>query len=263
MKKFLSSFLGLAAFAVLAVGLMVPLASAQSTTNVSLPRSITVYGDGKVSVKPDRAILNIQVEGKTTTSSESQEKRKKDLSVIVNALEKAGIKDVKVRTTWFNAYPQYDYSQTSAESVMTEKTAGGGGLIMPADMPAKINGYSASHSVSVNVPFADLDKTHDVLEKITEIGTVNVTYVNVSVDNPEMHLEQARQDAAENARARAEKWATIFGTKVGKVMTVSDYNSYAYYGSGEYSFPYSYSSNPGEDMMVDLTVQIQVLFEMM
>lgn len=261
MKKSLSSLGLMAMTTMLAIALMVPAVASAQVANTSVPRTVSVYGDAKVSVKPDRAILSVQIEGTAANSLEGQEKRRNDLSTIMAALEKAGIQDAKVRTSWYNSYPQYDYSETSAGIVSKEKMAGGGG-IMPVDSSAKILGYTSSHSVSVNVPFAHLDKAYAALEKITELGMLTVQYVNVSVDNPEMHLDQARQDAAANARARAEKWASIFDARVGKVMSITDYNTYSYYG-GEFSYQYTYSSNPAEDMNVELSVQVQVVFEML
>jgi len=65
----------------------------------SIERSITVVGEGKVSVAPDVAEANVGVEVLAPTAEEATEEAKERMTAIMAALQKAGIAEKDIQTS--------------------------------------------------------------------------------------------------------------------------------------------------------------------
>ena len=94
--------------------------------------------------------------------------------------------------------------------------AGGGGVVLPTDEVI----YHAAHHVQVTL--RDLDKVGDLLAAVVEAGANSVSGVSFAVEEPDALVEQARQEALENAAAKAAQMADGLDITLGKPASVME-----------------------------------------
>ncbi|MEZ4865246.1 MAG: SIMPL domain-containing protein [Caldilineaceae bacterium] len=202
------------------------------------PRTITVVGEGKVSIKPDTAQANIGVEVVKPTVKEASAENKQIFETMLAALKEQGIAEKDIQTSGFNIWAE----RTSDPGSTEMKTL-----------------YHVTNNVTVII--RDLDKVGNVLDAAIEAGANNIYGVNFSLDKMDAAQSQAREAAIQNANAKAEELAQLTNVKVGEVVSVSEvigggYPMAAYAmqsGLGGGAAPIS----PGE---LQVTLQVQVTY---
>lgn len=242
----------LMAFALLFGSLLVPQLGgqnaatllAQSTEEgVAIPGTITVVGEGKVRIKPDVARAQIGVEVIMDSVKAASEANKERIEAVLAALQEQGIAEEDIQTSGFSVYAErFGYDGP-----------------LPED---QIN-YRVSNNVNVTV--RDLDTLGTVLDAAIEAGANNIYGVEFSLDDPSVIESTARESAVADALAKAEDLATLTGTTVGNVVSISEVigNTGGYYSSnfaeaargmgGGGSTPVS----PGE---LELIMQLQITY---
>jgi len=171
----------------------------------SIERSITVVGEGKVSVTPDVAEANVGAEVLAPTVKEATAEAKERMTAIMAALQKAGIAEKDIQTSnysiYFERYPE-------ASPVVEAK-------------PPEIEGnYRVSNMVRVKI--RDLEKVGTILDEVIEAGANNVYGVNFTLDDPSQVRSEARVEAIANAKAKAQELAGLNGVSLGEVLQVSE-----------------------------------------
>ena len=70
----------------------------------------------------------------------------------------------------------------------------------------------------------DLDRLSDVLDDAIAAGgdAMRVNNVSFTVDEPEQYMAQAREQAMNDARARAEQLAELAGVTLGRARSISE-----------------------------------------
>ena len=165
--------------------------------------TVNIDGEGKVSGKPDVAMINLGVQSDAKTVKEAQNDNTKKMNDIIKAIKGMGVKDEDLQTTNYNIYPKYDYNQVRGTSDIT--------------------GYTVSQSATVKV--RDLDKTGDILSKAGELGANQVGGVQFTIDNPESLKAQARQKAIDNAKAKADELFKKLGVSPGRIVSFNEYTA--------------------------------------
>ncbi|MEZ4729320.1 MAG: SIMPL domain-containing protein [Caldilineaceae bacterium] len=177
-------------------------AHAQSTTtgSATLPRTITVVGEGKVTIKPDTARAQIGVEVMKQSVKEASEANKATLEAVLAALQAQGIAEEDIQTSSFSIY---------AERYGPE-----------GPLPENQTNYRVSNNVTVVI--RDLDKVGTVLDAAIEAGANNIYGVEFGLDDPTTLKAEARQSAIADARAKATELAELNDVAVGNVVSVSE-----------------------------------------
>ena len=161
---------------------------------------LVVTGEGKVSVTPDIAIINLGVEENGVSLKQVQDSVNKKSKNLVDTLKKLGVGESDIKTTSYNIYPDYDYNL----------------------QPAKITGYRVSTNYRVKVK--DFDKVNDILVKATESGANAIG--NISFDINEItknkKLQEAREEGVAKAKEKAQGLAKAAGISLGKIINVSE-----------------------------------------
>ncbi len=212
-------------------------ASPQHAEN-TLPRTITVVGEGKVPTEPDMAQITVGVDVTKFTVKEAATESAKIMEALMTALKAQGVAPKDMQTSGYNVYieqPPY-----------------------PAD-GAKGGEAKYHFSNSVAIAIRDLKKMESVLGAAIDAGANNIYGVTFDLSDPSKVKAEARQKAVNNAKAKAEELAKLNGVKVGQVVSISEviggtpgvvYNSAPGYGGGG---PIS----PGQ---LDLSVQLQITY---
>ena len=132
----------------------VQIANAQSNESAtSLPRTITVVGEGKVKIKPDIARANIGVEVMKNSVKEASDANKAALESVLEALKQNGIEEKDIQTSGF--------------SIFAERFGPEGPL------PEDQTNYRVSNNVSVVI--RDLEKVGAILDAAIEAGADALT----------------------------------------------------------------------------------------
>lgn len=179
--------------------------TSEAETGYSPAETITVVGQGSVSIRPDIARVSIGVETSGEAISEAVAENETRMQALLAALEEAGIEEKDIQT--MNYSIQLDrYPEP-----------------MPRVEPATgepIPLYRVSNMV--NVTIRDLESVGDVLDAVVEAGANNIWGITFAVDDPSAAQADARADAIEDAQARASALAELSGVALGPVMSVSE-----------------------------------------
>ncbi len=227
-------------------------------TSTPYARTVTVEGDGKVTVKPDIARISLSVASTAKTVKEVTEANNKSMTAVINELKNLGIEAKDIMTFSYDLYPQYDYNTPVYYDEKPE----------PAKLP-EIIGYSLTQSLDVKV--RDLTKTDQVIDLATKAGANQVGSLYFDIDELAPIKAEARKLAFEKAREKADQMARAAGVSLGRVVTFSESDYGGYYPMVQYATNYS-----SRDMMVgaemapapaveagskDVTVNISVTYE--
>ena len=179
--------------------------SAESADGYSPAETITVVGQGSVSVKPDIAQVSLGVETSAGTIGEAVAENQTIMESIMAALEEVGIESKDIQTMNYSIrLDRYPEQFGPAESATEE----------PQPM------YRVSNMV--NVTIRDLDSVGDVLDAVIEAGANDIWGINFAVDDPSEAQDEARAGAIEDALARAGALAELNGVELGPVMSVTE-----------------------------------------
>jgi uncharacterized protein YggE len=223
------------------VGFSQPVAAAQTPPAVPAERSITVVGEGKVRVKPDIAQAGIGVEVINVDVKQASDEAAATMQKILDALIAQGVAENDIQTSYFNIWVERPYSPDGSQSGQTI--------------------YHVSNTV--NVTIRDLSKVTTTLGAAIEAGANTINSITFNIADPAEPQSQARQQAVDDAQAKAQELAGLNGVTLGEVVQVSevvqgamplfDTASYAQGVGGGGVGPIS----PGE---IEVTVRLQVSY---
>lgn len=170
------------------------------------PATLSLTGTGIVSAKPDMATITSGVTTQAATAGEALAANSKAMADLLAALAAAGIADKDVQTSNFSVNPNYVYSDQRDASGYT--------------LPPKIDGYVVSNTVTVTI--RDLTQLGAVLDKQVTVGANTINGISFGVDDPSALLDEARKHAFEDARHKAELYATAAGEELGPLVSISE-----------------------------------------
>ena len=220
-----------------------PSASSVETPK-SIERSITVVGEGEVSVAPDVAEANVGVEVLAPTVKEATEEAKERMTAIMAALQERGIAEKDIQTSNYSIY----FERYPEVRAMVEAA------------PPEVEGsYRVSNMLRIKI--RDLDKIGAVLDGVIEAGANSIYGVNFTVDDLSEVRSEARGKAIDDAKAKAQELADLNGVNLGEVLQISEviggpFSTMALSVIGEYGGGAGPIS-PGE---LEFSVQIQVSY---
>ncbi|MEK7470733.1 MAG: SIMPL domain-containing protein [Patescibacteria group bacterium] len=171
-----------------------------STTTQSRGEPLIVMGEGKVSVTPDVAKINLGITESGQTLKQVQSAINSKSKTVVDAIKKLGISESDIKTTSYNVFPQYDYTNPGS----------------------RITGYQASTNYEVTIK--DFDKVNDVLTVVSATGAniVGGVSFDLSESLKNEKMGEARKIAADSAKEKAKSLAGAAGITLGKIINVTE-----------------------------------------
>jgi uncharacterized protein YggE len=163
-------------------------------------RGITVSGEGKVTGKPDLALITLGVSTLRPTVAEARDAAAAALTGMLDAMRANGVADDDIQTSQLSIYPEYDYSANTQ----------------------RIVGFRVGNTVTVKV--RDIDSTTAVIDDAITAGGDETTIQSIAftIDNPESLREQAREAAVADARRKAETLANASGVTIGNPININE-----------------------------------------
>lgn len=159
----------------------------------------TVTGEGKVTVVPDTAIVDLGITANLPTVKAAQTQANTIINKITDELKKLGIDPKDIKTSNYSVYPQYNYQQNN-----------------------RITGYQVNVSVTVTV--REIDKVNEVIDAATANGANTVGGIQLTVDEEQQKTltQQARDLAVKEAKDKAASLAKAAGITLGKIINIQE-----------------------------------------
>lgn len=163
---------------------------------------ISVSGMGEVISAPDTGFFNVGVESRAKSVAEARDRAAKAADAVIASLKKNGVDGKDIKTTALSIQPEYDYSKNG-------------------EAP-RIIGYRVHNSVEVKV--RKLDSFSKILDDAVEAGGDDARVQNIwfDIEDTTKLLEQAREAAMKDAKAKAEQLAKLGGVKLGTPLAISE-----------------------------------------
>lgn len=157
-----------------------------------------VNGTGTVSAAPDIAVADIAISVEGPSSKLAQDEANKKSKTVVEYLKNTGIASADIKTSAYNIYPIYDYSNGAN----------------------RIRAYQVTQSLTIKI--RDLDKTNTIIDGVVDAGANNVNGVRFEIDEPEKLQAEARAKAIANAKEKAEQLAKQLGVRLGDIVSFNE-----------------------------------------
>ena len=215
-----------------------PVAGAPTTGTDLALHTLTVTGNGKVTVVPDVARVYLGVTLTRPTVKEARNAAAAAMTDVIAAIKGLGVADADIQTTGLSLSARY------AEGSST-----------------KIVGYIISEQVQVTV--RDLDKAGDVVDAATTKGATDVNGISFELADPAKAQDDARAAAVTAARVSAQAMASAAHVTLGAVVSISDGSAPTpiYYGAAAGAAPMADVKTPVQPGTQDVPATVTVVFE--
>lgn len=163
---------------------------------------ISVSGEGKIKVIPDKAVINFGVENSGKDAAEVKKSNDEVVDNVLKFIKKFGILSTDVQTTQLSLHRSYDYDKKK---------------------------YSFQTSQSITIILKDLTKYDALMMGLIDNGINTITNVVFESSKIEEYKSEARRLAIKDAKHRAEDYTAELGQKTGKALLINDVSSSSNY----------------------------------
>jgi uncharacterized protein YggE len=206
----------------------------------SQQKGIWVSGEGKVTVTPDIATLNLGITAQAVSVAEAQSQAAEAMNRVMTALTDNGVAKKDIQTQHFSIDQVTRWDEKNQQEVVV--------------------GYRVTNMVTAKI--REIDKAGSIIDAVATAGgdLTRINGISFSVDDPSPYYKEARQKAMADAKAKGEQLAELSGVKLGKPTYISEGTIYptptAYKEAAGAPAPTPIS--PGE---LELTLNVQVVYD--
>lgn len=215
-------------------------------TSQPYARTISVTGEGKITIKPDIAVVSLSVVTQGPTVKQVTTDGNTRMTKVIDSIKALGVDAKDIRSSQYNLYANSTWDPKQAPT---------------------INGYTLTQEVTIKV--RKLDNVENILQAGINSGANQVGQLQFQLDNPEMARAEARDLAFEQAKQKARDMAASAGVNLGRVVTFSESDGYtppmypmANFARGEVAMDAAVpapSIQPGsQDTMMNVTVTYEI-----
>jgi len=174
---------------------------------------------GKTTGTPDVCILALGVESQQKTVAQAQKEAIDAMSSIMQVLKDSGIADKDMQTSQYNIQQVTRWDDNQDTYVVI--------------------GYRVTNAVTCKI--RDISKAGYIIDKAVVAGgdLIRINGINFTVDDPTPYYKIAREKAVQYAMEKAKQIAQASGTRLGKVLYMSEDTSYTPPMVGNYSMKYA------------------------
>lgn len=169
--------------------------SLQAQENKQISPSVSVTGEGVVTVAPDQVLINVRVEHEGNSASEVKQKNDKAINEVFSFLKKMKIDEKDVKTEYLNLRKNYDYQTKEYK-------------------------YVANQSVSILLK--DLRKYEALSQGLVNSGVNRIDGVEFKSSKIDQYKSEARVKAVVNAKQKAKEYAEALGQQTGKAIYINE-----------------------------------------
>ncbi len=166
-------------------------------------QGISVSGEGNAFGAPDLAVLTLGVSALEPSVKEARDQAASAMEKVVDSLKDNGVDEKDIQSTRFSIQPEYDYTRDGQELL----------------------GYRVTNIVTAKV--RDIDSTGEALDDAVAAGgdLTEVQGISFTIEEPDALQDEAREEAMEDAKVKAERLAELAGVKLGKPISIREYSN--------------------------------------
>ena len=158
--------------------------------------SVEVVGEATVHVIPDQVTVHIRVENTGTNAKEVKLKNDRIVGEVLQFVKGIGVAEKYVRTEYIRLSKNYEYQ-------------------------TKTYNYQANQSISIKL--VDLREYERLMNGLLDTGINRIDGILFSSSQLELLQSQARKNAVENAKLKAQEYASVLGQSIGKAIYISEF----------------------------------------
>lgn len=202
--------------------------------------TMTISAIGAATASPDQAVVHFGVETTGHNAQIAMSENAEKMTAVFDALGKVGVGPEDIATSGLSMHPRIEHDKNREPRIL---------------------GYSVSNQVSATID--DLESLGIALDALVKAGANQIRSVSFGIDDTSELEAQARRDAAQSARAKAEAYADALGTEILGIISVSEGGAYK-------PMPYQAQMMRADSAMavpvsasdIDVTVSLNVVFEL-
>src|SRR5690554_718234 len=219
------------------------LAAAPAVASIPTGPHITITGTGEIQVKPDSAVLSLQVRAEEDTSLAAKAEVDTRVNKLLAGLERFGVSE----------------SDISASSLSTDQN-----VQHNRDGESKVIGYRARRTLTVTLK--DLNQLNDFMDFALSVEINEINNIQLTASNADELNAQALAAAVENAKQQASHLAKSFDAELGTMYSINagQTNSRFAYGAHEMRAVMADAAAPGRYLEETITfnANINVVFNL-
>jgi len=173
-----------------------PITAVQTTASGTL---LSVSAQAEARRVPDIARVSTGVVTQAADANGAMRANAEQMTQVIAAIRRAGIAERDIQTGGVNLNPQYRHAE---------------------NQPPTITGYQASNTVNVTV--RDMARLGPILDALVAVGANQINGPSFDVDDKDSAYDEARRGAIDKARQRANMYAETLGTRVRRIVSISE-----------------------------------------
>jgi len=170
-----------------------------SAQEVKQVPQISVTGEGRIKVVPDRVEISLGVNNFGKDAAEVKKLNDETVDKVLKYIKKFGVPESDFKTTQVSLNKTYDYEK-------------------------KKQTYQASQSISIVLK--DITKYDELMMGLVDNGINSIDNVEFKSSKMEQHKSEARKLAILDAKKKAEDYVSVLNQKVGKAILITDNSSH-------------------------------------
>lgn len=200
--------------------------------------TVDVSGEGIVQVVPDKATVTVQVEHNGQDARSVQKQTDNTISKVLKYLKSSGVDEKDVKTQYLQLNKNYDY---------------------------KTKTYSYVANQTLKILIRDLDDYSNLMNGLLDTGINRIQGIVFDASNRKELEQQARVKAIQNAKEKAQLYATTLGQQIGKAVHISEFQPNS--GPGpmlrSYAMDEVISDNTVAPGQMDISIRLNLSFELL
>jgi uncharacterized protein YggE len=163
---------------------------------------IWVTGKGEMSVVPDVVTLSLGIEAQAVSVVEAQSQAADAMGDVMASLTDNSVAESDIQTRHFSISQVTKWDKNRGDEIVI--------------------GYRVTNMVTAKI--RDIDKAPSIIDAVAQAGgdLTRIGSIAFSVDDPSVYYEEVREEAMNDAKAKAEQMAELAGVTLGKPTYISE-----------------------------------------
>ena len=170
--------------------------------------AIWVTGEGKVTIDPELAVLDLGVEVTKETVAAARDQAATAMDAVMMALKSNGVEEKDIQTRNFDIRPRYEWQEVVENGTRSSRDV--------------LVGYRVSNRLTAKV--RDLDEVSTVIDEVITAGGDSIRFrdLRFTVEDVSPLLGQLREDAVTDAKAKAQHFADVSNVTLGRLIYMAE-----------------------------------------
>ena len=180
----------------------------QRGTSINESPAIWVNGQGKVTIDPELAVLDLSVEVTMETVANARDEAARAMDAVMTALKSNGVEEKDIQTRNFDIRPRYEWQEVVENGTRSSRDV--------------LVGYRVSNRLYAKV--RDLDGVSTVIDAVITAGGDAIRFRNLTftVEDTSPLMDQLREDAVNDAKTKAQHFADLSGMTLGMPIYMAE-----------------------------------------